>query len=364
MRSGGHCYENFAHGNTGGVIVDLSLMNGVYVDAETGCLVIDAGATLFDVYVQLYKRHGVTLPGGSCYSVGAGGHITGGGYGLLSRLHGLTVDDLSAVEVVYVNDSGHARCDRFSADVLDSAESLMLWGNQGGGEIFGIVTKFFFADLPAAPARAFLVSESWDWENFTIIRPEPLAVPVGYHGVPAPTLDIQVLPWLFVTRNLNGSGNPRRGKYKSAHMIGNFTAAECRAVWESLRESGFQNFQALLQVDSYGGQVNAVDPTRAAIPQRSSAMKLQYQTYWVHESDDEANLRWIRDFYSAMYGGDGPVPDGRLDGCYVNYPDVDLANWKTLYYEENYPKLQWVKARWDPLNIFNHAQSIELPPIA
>jgi FAD/FMN-containing dehydrogenase len=92
-------------------------------------------------------------------------------------------------------------------------------------------------------------------------------------------------------------------------------------------------------------------------------MKLQYQTYWAHEDGDEANLRWIRDFYSAMYGADGPVPDGRLDGCYVNYPDVDLSHWQTLYYKENYPKLQQVKKRWDPLDIFNHAQSIELPSI-
>jgi FAD/FMN-containing dehydrogenase len=427
VRSGGHCYENFAYGNTGGVIVDLSLLNGVYVDAETGWLVVDAGATLFDVYVQLYKQYGVTLPGGSCYSVGAGGHITGGGYGLLSRLHGLTVDYLSAVEVVHVDGSGHARCDRFSAEVVDSVESLMLWGHQGGGGgNFGIVTKFFFADPPAAPSRVCLVSESWNWEDFTIdkfteflqiygqffvdhkdpgdpfqglfallhltcaptpnigltiqvvgddpdpihvfrdavrpagIRPEPLSAPVGYHGIPSSTLDIQVMPWLFATQTLNGSGSPRRGKYKSAYMIGNFTTDECQTIWEILRESKFKNAQALLQVDSYGGQVNSVEPARTAIPQRSSAMKLQYQTYWAHENDDAANLRWIRDFYSAMYGGDGPVPDGRLDGCYVNYPDVDLSNWKTLYYKENYPKLQQVKRRWDPLNIFNHAQSIEI----
>jgi FAD/FMN-containing dehydrogenase len=44
-----------------------------------------------------------------------------------------------------------------------------------------------------------------------------------------------------------------------------------------------------------------------------------------------------------------------------NYPDVDLSNWQTLYYKENYPKLQQVKKRWDPLDIFNHAQSIGLP---
>jgi hypothetical protein len=142
-------------------------------------------------------------------------------------------------------------------------------------------------------------------------------------------------------------------------MIGNFTTGECQTIWESLRESTFKNTQALLQVDSYGGRINAVTPDQTAIPQRSSAMKLQYQTYWAHQNDDEANLRWIRDFYTAMYGSDGPVPDGRLDGCYVNYPDVDLPNWETLYYKENYPKLRQVKKRWDPLNIFNHAQSIE-----
>jgi len=43
-------------------------------------------------------------------------------------------------------------------------------------------------------------------------------------------------------------------------------------------------------------------------------------------------------------------------------PDIDLSRWQALYYKENYPKLQQVKRRWDPLNIFNHAQSIELPP--
>jgi FAD/FMN-containing dehydrogenase len=142
-------------------------------------------------------------------------------------------------------------------------------------------------------------------------------------------------------------------------MIGNFTTNECRTIWNSLRESTFMNEQASLQVDSYGGRINAVSPARTAIPQRSSAMKLQYQTRWAQPNDDEANLRWIRAFYAAMYGSDGPVPDGRLDGCYINYPDVDLDNWQTLYYKENYPKLRHVKKKWDPLNIFNHAQSIE-----
>jgi FAD/FMN-containing dehydrogenase len=90
-------------------------------------------------------------------------------------------------------------------------------------------------------------------------------------------------------------------------------------------------------------------------------MKLQYQTYWTEEQVDEANLYWIRDFYSAMYGPHGPYPDEAFDGCYVNYADVDLNNRQYLYYKENYPRLQQAKTKCDPLNVFNHQQSIELP---
>ncbi|WP_347316793.1 FAD-binding protein, partial [Ralstonia pseudosolanacearum] len=91
VRSGGHCYEDFVSNNPGGVIVDLSLLNAPEVRAD-GAVRVPAGMQNWNGALELYKRHGVTLPGGSCYSVGAGGHISGGGYGLLSRLQGLTVD--------------------------------------------------------------------------------------------------------------------------------------------------------------------------------------------------------------------------------------------------------------------------------
>ena len=144
-------------------------------------------------------------------------------------------------------------------------------------------------------------------------------------------------------------------------MLEPFPDEQIDVIYEHLVNPSNPNPNALVQVDGYGGQVNAVDPSATAVPQRSSILKLQYQTYWTDPAEDEANLEWIRSFYTAMYGEQGPVPDGVMDGCYVNYPDADLPNWTALYYKDNYARLQRVKARWDPLNVFNHQQSIALP---
>jgi hypothetical protein len=144
-------------------------------------------------------------------------------------------------------------------------------------------------------------------------------------------------------------------------MLKPFPDEQIDVMWEYLANPSNPNPRALLQVDGYGCQVNAVDPAATAMAQRSSIMKLQYQTYWTDPADDDVNLEWIRSFYTAMYGEQGPMPDDVMDGCYINYPDVDLQDWPTLYYKENYARLQRVKARWDPHNIFNHQQSIALP---
>ena len=239
---------------------------------------------------------GSILAGGSCYSVGAGGHIVGGGYGLLSRLHGLTVDYLVAVDVVCVGRHGRARLVR--ATKGDRETGRLLW------------------------ALTFLAQ-------------------IG-HGVPGGTTTLETLPWLQATQTLNGSGPNQRGKYKSAYMKTAFPEDQIRAIHRALTDARFANPQALLQVNSYGGQVNARPPGDTAVAQRSSVMKLQYQTYWTSPADDQANLRWIRRFYTSVYAASGGVPASNrvTDGCFINYPDVNLPpSWPALYYKAGYPAL-------------------------
>jgi FAD/FMN-containing dehydrogenase len=167
IRSGGHCYEGFVSNNQGGVIIDIGLMSGLNADVIAGDheygLQAMAGNQNWDGYVGLYKRTGKTLPGGSCYSVGAGGHIVGGGYGLLSRLHGLTVDWLAGVDILIPDGTGvkmvHARADNQYHDVFKFCRGA------GGGNI-GVITAYYFDDLPLAPQQVAVQFLQCPWSQF------------------------------------------------------------------------------------------------------------------------------------------------------------------------------------------------------
>jgi len=164
IRSGGHCYEDFVVNNPNGSILDLSLLTTTAMAGDGNRHRISPGQQLGDVYLELYKRHGVTIPAGNCYSVGAGGHISGGGYGLLSRLHGLTIDWLSQVEILTVDSKGHVELHRVDKD--HDADLFRACRGAGGGN-FGVVTGFLFDRLPAAPYEVANVQLSFDWATMS-----------------------------------------------------------------------------------------------------------------------------------------------------------------------------------------------------
>jgi hypothetical protein len=448
VRGGGHCYEGFVE-NTGGAILDLSTMKHIHCAPDKyGRLAycVEAGATLWDMYTQLFRKYGQVAPGGSCYSVGAGGHISGGGYGVLARRNGLIVDHLVQVDVVTARDGQVRVTSAHRLDPADSPTGNLFWAHTGGGGgNFGIVLRYYFQrPLPTPPARVWLSSLSWPWpeilknpedfrrlvKNFGEFFAEhsgpdeqvyqdlfgilmlthktngnlvltsqwmrddtaPLdaylaAIQAGLKTKPIPLTDIgagveflaatdtrRQMPWLQEAQTINGSGPNQRGKYKSAYHRKPFTHHQIEAFWRWLTKDdpGVSLNQTLLQVDSYGCRTNAVDPQAAAIPQRDSIMKLQYQTYWTQPAQDEAHLSFMKGFYEDVYRPTGGVPeisdathDRDTDGCYVNYPDVDLGvntdpapRYPRLYYKENYSRLQLTKRQWDPQNVFHYSQSI------
>ena len=450
VRSGGHCYEDFVANNPGGALLDLGMLTQTNPPGKGAPYTIGTGTQLWQAYVELYKRYGVTLPGGSCGSVGAGGHISGGGYGVLSRLHGLTIDWLSAVDILTVDAKGKVIPRR--VDRTHDPDLFRACRGAGGGN-FGVVTSFTFDKLPQAPREVMVARISWAWADMTVERFTSILTTFGEYwetrgkdpdtwgmfavlgvshhsggrfgmtvqfcnpdgtckdlsilteyldrfqtckptsgnpsqtatfGSPAPPNPGQTVcigahtmsryDWLLAVESDIGGGSSSRAKYKSAYMKRNFTAAEAQCMYKHMTRTipGADLRGSVVGIDSYGGAINRnglADETAAG--QRSSVIKLQYQTYWREEQDDEAHVTWIRDFYNEMYSGTNvdsrysatPYPGDRYEGCYINYPDKDMLAypfWPQLYYGDQglYSFLQGVKRRYDPNNVFHHAMSI------
>jgi aclacinomycin oxidase len=177
VRSGGHCFENLVDDPQVRLLVDMGEMTAVTFDPRMNAFAVEAGARLGDVYRALYQGWGVTVPGGTCPEVGIGGHVSGGGYGPLSRRHGLIVDHLYAVEVVVADRRRGARTIVATREPDDPHRDLWWAHTGGGGGGFGIVTKMWFRSprargapsslLPRPPARMRKSVVSWPWAGLT-----------------------------------------------------------------------------------------------------------------------------------------------------------------------------------------------------
>lgn len=484
VRSGGHCYEGFVSNRMPDdsdevlSIIDIGQMTGMEYDAGGGIgstLVsgsrfryrfrVAAGNQNWNGYVALYKESGKTIPGGSCYSVGAGGHICGGGYGFLSRMHGLTCDWLAGVDMLVPNADGSGlrpvHVSRGSAD--DNDRNLFAACCGAGGGQFGIITSYYFDDLPKAPkevlwlplefslkdkqALANLLDAYYRWfmahqdkrdtwglatklelrhehsgvhtlgihyvdKNYGVEDDEPFndfvdtmlnVIPDARESLaPAEVYHVPYNPdsagrriktvhdarkikrrmdWLPFTQLVNGSGENQRGRYKSAYQKGNFTGKVIGGIWEALKrkDPGDHQTQSLLQIQSYGGKINQPDESTwefTSVAQRSSVLKWQPQTYW-RESSAEADAEhaaWIRELYVKAFAESNGIPlDNNFEGCYINYPDLDMtylggvpgeenSEWYSIYFPDDRIRNRLIetKNQWDPRNIFRNEMSVPL----
>ncbi|WP_211565882.1 FAD-binding oxidoreductase [Micromonospora halophytica] len=192
-------------------------------------------------------------------------------------------------------------------------------------------------------------------------------------GVPY-THDVQTRPWLRSMLHPRMSGNVwgLRAKCKAAYLRRRYTEAQTDVIYRRLTSEDYRNPTAGVILAAYGGMAAAVPPDATATAQRDSVLKAFYLDNWTDAAQDDEHITWIREFYRELYADTGgvPVPGDDSDGSYINYPDTDLADprwntsgtpWYTLYHKDNYPRLQQVKARWDPLDVFRHGLSVRLP---
>ncbi|MEY9964905.1 hypothetical protein ABIA33_002947 [Streptacidiphilus sp. MAP12-16] len=441
VRGGGHCYANFVYNSSVQTVIDLSLMNKVYFDITRNAFAVEGGARLGDVYEALFRGYGVTLPGGHCPSVGVGGHVTGGGHGLLSRKFGMITDFISAVEIVVVDAYKNA-----SVVIAErnGVNSDLWWAiSGGGGGNFGVITKYWFRSpsatganpgqlLPNPPSNVFIANVVVPWSSLSQTQftnlvgnlgtffqnnsspsspyaalssvltiphvssgslswitqvdatvPNAAQLIATYHsaltantGISA-AVPYRTIPWMAAEETIN-TATPLietnatfRNAVKSAYLIKGFTPAQIASIYTNMTRSDYSNpLPALLQLGAMaGGMINSVAQSATPIAYRNSALLAFFNVYWTDPSGDAANIGWLRDLYGQIFASTGgvPVPNDAYQGCTINLPDPDTADptintsgvsWQTLYYGSNFPRLQQVKAKWDPTNFFQHPMSI------
>jgi FAD/FMN-containing dehydrogenase len=386
-RSGGHSYAGYST-LSNGVVLDLRKLNSVHFDSTAGTATVGAGAQLIDMYSAL-ASHGVTVPGGTCPSVGIAGVTLGGGFGLASRQLGLTIDSLLAVKI--------ATADGQLRTVNHQTDADLLWALKGGGGgNFGVVTEFTFRAHPIPPSSTYF-EVHWPWSSAdgaidawqswaphtnrkatSILHlnsgPAPTIIANGQYLGPSgdvsglvhpllsvpgaslhtnvehPYMQIQLLlagcsghtlAWCHTKGGAPGAQMPRETfNAKSDYVTHALPPAGRAAMVAAAEHAG----TGALLCDAYGGAINQIAPSATAFVHRRPLFCIQYY-------GDGATSAWISQAHAKMH----PFVSGK---AYQNYIDTTLAHWEQAYYDQNLPRLKATRARVDPDHYFNFPQAI------
>lgn len=399
-RSGGHSYAGYSTIRNG-LVVDLSRLSTASVNARGRTARIGSGMQLIDFYSALARR-GLTVPGGSCPTVGIAGLALGGGVGLAGRRWGTTSDNILSARIVTAD--GRVR------NVDARRDEDLYWACRGGGGgNFGIVTSFRFRAYPVRSASWYFVDFDWDdavdvvtrWQRWAPNTPNELySLCSLLTGVGTPT--VRVFGQWFgseagLRRQLNGltqaaeptnisigtegyldlmkrwagctglsvaechiqgttpSGELQRAAFfaKSAYVKRPMSAAGARAMVRQieLRQSQSAIGSGAMVMDSYGGALNEPSPTATAFVHRDMICSIQYATYWTRASAERQSMAWLQSAYRATR----PYVSSQ---AYQNYIDPTLKSWRQAYYAQNYSRLVATKKRYDPDEVFRFAQGI------
>ena len=390
VRCGGHAVAGTS-ACEGGVLIDLSSLKGVHVDPERGTAVAQAGM-LWGEYDRETQLRGVATPGGRVTTTGVGGFCLGGGYGWLSRKHGLTCDNLVAADVV--------TADGRLVHASETENADLLWGLRGAGANFGVVTSYELRLHPISPlllAGMLVVPNNQDaaavlraYRDYTLSAPEEvvsaaatilappepfvppelvgrpvLGLVVAYVGNPeeaqealAPLRTIVaeaggmdlVQPMPYTTFQAMLDGFAPRG-WLNYHR-GQHLAEISDEIVEPFLEVGRSIHSPMTQgiLFHHGGAVSRVPEDATAAGNRAAAYMGHPIAAWDTPDQTDYEMDWVRRFSTAI----APAMTG---GTYLNFePGTTLTDLKAGFGDEKYARLVTLKDQWDPTNLFrsNH----------
>ncbi|HEX6348538.1 MAG TPA: FAD-binding oxidoreductase [Candidatus Dormibacteraeota bacterium] len=379
IRGGGHSVAGHCIGE-GAVVVDLSGMRRVRVDARRRVAVAEGGATWED-YDSATTRYGLASTGGTFIDTGIGGLTLGGGIGYLMGTQGLTVDTLAGVRLVTAG-----------GEVLRASEDEnpeLFWGMRGAGANFGVVFEFEYRLEPVSQlyggAISYPLSISADVihavrdlaaqapdqlhlqcivgrrtpvttvlacfqgppeEGARLLRPLREVPSVATDGLrPITYTEMQA------TNPLLPFGLRHYWKGHFLRSLPDELVALSAAHAQERPESGF----ATVLIEFINGAPLRVRKEAMAFNQREATVNASALAIWADPEADTDHVRWARSYASAISSEATGVE-------YVNYmaEDTPVERLRAMYGSEKFARLLALKARFDPGNVFRFNQNI--PP--
>jgi FAD/FMN-containing dehydrogenase len=388
IRGGGHSVPGFGTVDDG-LVIDLSLMNNVWVDPVKKVARVGGGATWGDVDHATYP-FGLAAPGGIISTTGVGGLTLGGGIGYLTRGVGLTIDNLLSVDVVLA--------DGRQVTASDYQNEELFWALRGGGGNFGVVTSFEFqlhevGDIVGGPMfyefdDAAAVLESY--REYIAEAPEQLGCFFGWQiAPPLPFIPEDRVGDLFCVLIACWNG-PHEGAEQvlqplrdaaevKAEQVGVMPFPALNSTFDDTVPKGMQHYwkadfiteltdeaiaahiehgaktphiSSSMHLHPINGAAQRVGADETAFGHRDKSFSPVIAGIWDDPADNEANIRWVRDYYAAIH------PHSGSDGGYVNFMSGDDGHRAAENYGANYERLATVKATYDPENVFHVNQNI------
>jgi len=382
VRGGGHNVAGRAVTN-GGLMIDLSLMKGIYVDPKARTVRAQGGVTWRE-FDRATAVHGLATTGGVISTTGIAGLTLGGGLGFLMGKHGLAVDNLLSVELVTA-----------AGEVLNASAGEhpdLFWALRGGGGNFGVAASFEYRLHPLKQVVGGLVAHPFPaakdvlrfYRGFTQSVPDELAVFAGLvhapdgSGVPLAAFVIchagSVEQAEEDLKPLLGFGSPAMVQvgpmpYPAVNVMLNagfpkgalnyWKSSFVRALDDKAIDVMVDRFadspspMSGIVIEHFHGAVTRVGVSDTAVPHREPGYNLVLTSVWMDPATTEKNIAWTRATYDVM------APH-LLKKRYVNYlGDDEAAEAVRAAYGPNYARLAQIKRQYDPNNFFRLNHNIQ-----
>ncbi|CAO2176405.1 unnamed protein product [Urochloa humidicola] len=381
VRAGGHSYEGLSYTSENHVpfaIIDVSNLNRIHVDTSTATVWAESGVTLGELYYAVWKANRtLTFPGGTCPTVGLGGFISGGGFGVLARKHGIAADNV--LDATLIDASGRT----LTRDTMDDD---VFWAIRGGGggswgvvyswtlrlvmvpdtiTVFGmdrrgpaddiarLVHKWQFVgpNLPDeyyVSPKIYFTSKATNGGNLTmsftaqVLAPKHEALAVLTKAYPELSIaesELHEASWVeaevnfAVVKSIADLTSRQVGVGEYAKRKSDYVQAPISSqdMVKIMRYMTTASTEGSIQLAPYGAAMARIGSGERPFPRRAGFLySIQYAVDWKEAENDRADefMGWLREFYKFME----PYVSKNPRGAYVNYVDLDLGvnNWTSV----------------------------------